>query len=734
MKNLLLLIGVLPIVAIGGRSDWPALRVYEGEALRRVKMPIGGIGTGTISLSGRGSLVDWELDSHPDKGHVPQYLNWAPHFAIRVKSADGTCAARILEGPLRPEEYEGETGCPVPNQGFPRFRSARFHAAYPLARIELADPAVPVGVSLEAMNPLVPGDADASGIPAALFRWRVGNPTSGELEVSIAGTVVLGSVDLSLAVAEAEGVSVSEATSVRCPGWNVALDRYWRRFCENGEVGDTATAEPVRVPVRQKCVRFTLPPGGERVVPFALGWRQAKRPAWDDNRQGIRDDVGNYYATRFPTAESAAKHLLSNLPDLERKTLAFVRGVLATKAPEVVKEAALFNLSTFRTETCHRTADGHFFGWEGCYNNRGACMGSCTHVWGYEHALVDLWPDLARDMLDLQFDRALDPETGHMCFRIGQPLDKHARNARGFVLAAADGQMQCLVKAFEYVRKTGDVDWLKAKWPRIRKALEFCWVKGGWDADADGVMEGCQHNTMDVEYFGPNPQMEFLYLAGLSATAAMARMCGDDAFAQVCEGLREKGRAWTEENLFNGEYYEHRIVPPKEPIAEGLRHKSYGARDLADPDYQLGAGCLIDQLIGDFSARAAGLAPVADPAHERTTLRAVLTHNRKCAEDDRLNNMRGYALAGEESLRMAWYPDGRMPRSPFPYYLETMTGFEYVVAGLLAMNGDREAAERVVRNIRSRYDGVKRNPFDEAECGHHYVRALAAWTVLRAFE
>lgn len=161
--------------------------------------------------------------------------------------------------------------------------------------------------------------------------------------------------------------------------------------------------------------------------------------------------------------------------------------------------------------------------------------------------------------------------------------------------------------------------------------------------------------------------------------------------------------------------------------------KANGARDLANPDYQLGAGCLIDQLIGDFSARAAGLAPVADPEHERATLKAVLTHNRKSAEDDRLNNMRGYALAGEESLRMAWYPDGRMPRSPFPYYLETMTGFEYVVAGLLAMNGDREAAERVVRNVRSRYDGVKRNPFDEAECGHHYVRALAAWTVFKAF-
>ena len=67
-----------------------------------------------------------------------------------------------------------------------------------------------------------------------------------------------------------------------------------------------------------------------------------------------------------------------------------------------------------------------------------------------------------------------------------------------------------------------------------------------------------------------------------------------------------------------------------------------------------------------------------------------------------------------------------------PYYPETMTGFEYVVAAWLAQTGDFAAAEEVVRDIRARYDGEKRSPFDEAECGHHYARALAAWSVFRA--
>jgi non-lysosomal glucosylceramidase len=33
-----------------------------------------------------------------------------------------------------------------------------------------------------------------------------------------------------------------------------------------------------------------------------------------------------------------------------------------------------------------------------------------------------------------------------------------------------------------------------------------------------------------------------------------------------------------------------------------------------------------------------------------------------------------------------------------------------------------------VDNIRRRYDGKFRNPWDEAECGHHYARAMAAWS------
>ena len=73
---------------------------------------------------------------------------------------------------------------------------------------------------------------------------------------------------------------------------------------------------------------------------------------------------------------------------------------------------------------------------------------------------------------------------------------------------------------------------------------------------------------------------------------------------------------------------------------------------------------------------------------------------------------------------------GKAPRphiSPFPYYAEVMTGFEHSAAALMFYSGLVAQGLEYVENLRSRYDGVKRNPWDEAECGqHHYARAMSS--------
>src|SRR5947207_3125783 len=120
-------------------TEWPVLKRYEGEFLRRVALPLGGIGTGTVSLGGRGDLRDWEIVNRPAKGFTPSRA----FFALWAQSKGKDAVTRCLEGAIAPEDYEGATGCTLPNHSLPRFRNCAFETAYPFGQVVLSDPAVP---------------------------------------------------------------------------------------------------------------------------------------------------------------------------------------------------------------------------------------------------------------------------------------------------------------------------------------------------------------------------------------------------------------------------------------------------------------------------------------------------------------------------------------------------------------------------------------------------------------
>jgi len=117
-----------------------------------------------------------------------------------------------------------------------------------------------------------------------------------------------------------------------------------------------------------------------------------------------------------------------------------------------------------------------------------------------------------------------------------------------------------------------------------------------------------------------------------------------------------------------------------------------------------------------------------------TALLAVKELNGRPDLHDHFNHMRTFALADESALLMAAYPDEAVrPTRPFPYFNEVMTGFEYTAAIGLAYEGHFADAEEIIGDIRARYDGARRNPFDEVECGRHYARAMASWGAVLAW-
>ena len=101
--------------------------------------------------------------------------------------------------------------------------------------------------------------------------------------------------------------------------------------------------------------------------------------------------------------------------------------------------------------------------------------------------------------------------------------------------------------------------------------------------------------------------------------------------------------------------------------------------------------------------------------------------------NEHFNTFRSFGLGDEAGLVMATYPRGEKLDFPFPYYTEIMTGFEYSTAAHMIYEGQVENGLQIFKNIRNRYDGFKRNPFNEGEYGHRYARAMAAWAGILAY-
>lgn len=132
----------------------PDARVFRGEKLDAVAMPIGGIGTGTVWLAGDGRLSVWQVFNNSDERPLPDTF-----MAVRVGGEKG--ALRVLQ--------RGD------GWGLPGFADVSCAGEYPFLTIGYKDPALPVAVELEGFNPMIPTSTKDSSLPCAIFRLTATN-------------------------------------------------------------------------------------------------------------------------------------------------------------------------------------------------------------------------------------------------------------------------------------------------------------------------------------------------------------------------------------------------------------------------------------------------------------------------------------------------------------------------------------------------------------------------------
>lgn len=744
---------------------------YTGEYTKEISFPLGGIGTGCVGLAGNGSLVDWEIFNRPAKGGGNGYS----FFAVKA-IRNGKPITKVINGDLQKDfmgQYQKAQFCGYgfgPNAqtmcGFPHFSAVEFENDFPIARLKFADEGFPADVKMTAYNPFIPGDEDNSSIPAAFFEIEISNTSDEPCEYQIAFTVKnRNKASLNKIVSHGERKMLflcdgSEEKSIEsgditiaCNAenvhfqeyfyrgqWQDGINTFWNNFDSADDMPsrhyDTAGSGDQGVVTAKLFVNA----GESKKVRFVLSWSYpANYNYWSEykDENGNHITWKNYYATMFENSSFAAAYALDNWDSLYERTAKFASSLHSATLPECVCDAAASNLAVLKSPTVLRLEDGSFYGWEGVHEGSGSCEGTCQHVWNYAYAMCFLFPRLERSIRDLEFKYATAPD-GRMGFRLTLPVGREMTGFR----ACVDGQMGAVFKTYREWKLSGDNDWLRGHWESVKKVLDYATSESNpdrWDADCDGVLEGRQHHTLDVELYGPSSWLEGMYLVALKSAAEMAEFLGDDEAKSKYSELFEKGRAWTKDNLFNGKYFTQKIDLTDKSITDRFGASDfYWNSETGEIKYQIGGGSAIDQMLGQWHADILGLGEIFDKDQVNIALDEMMKNNFKPSMRDFVNCWRVFSLNDEAGSVICVYPEGSdKPKVPIPYYAETMTGFEYSFAGLLCSSGKIDDGVKAVGAIRNRFNGKSRNPLNEFECGSNYARSMASYAlvpILSGFE
>ncbi|MBZ9938348.1 non-lysosomal glucosylceramidase [Mesorhizobium sp. BR1-1-16] len=767
--------------------------VYRDARRRYAIFPLGGIGAGGFSITGAGRMVDWSIRNRPEL----HQFNGYSHFAIKAEQDGKLLKALVLNGPyegtptgspsVRKFDGFGFGANRDSMAGVPHFADVTMVGRFPVAEFAFHDERFPGDVRMQALSPFIPHNDRDSSLPVAMFAFEVENTTAAPIDYTIAGTLGNFGCDSGIhRFVQAGGTSALHLTSAdedRAADqrgdlaimtdaedvehvdyhfrgqWFDSLSLYWREFARAGRMPERHYDKPREVKNMfaqpehgTLAARITVAPGEKRTIRFAIAWNYPLGSIYwyrrdkPDSRatEGSKPTWKNFYATQWADSLESAGDAFARWDELAGATLAFRDAIFGAALPSEIIDAATGTMGLLRTATVIRLEGGELWGWEGQHEREGSCEGSCTHVWNYQQALASLFPALERSLRDTEWQYNQLPNGG-LTFRQRLPLGS------GFDIIGpcADGHFGAIIKTFREWRQSGDDAWLAQWWPNIRRALDYAWSPDNpdlWDPEKTGILWGRQHHTLDMELFGPNSWLSSIYVAALKAASEMATAMGEAAFATELGDMAAKGGAYIDQHLFNGRWFAQGLDLSDRAFiqrfdtgrAAGVLADSfmdaYWSDEYSEIKYQIGQGCLTDQILGQWHADIAGIGDILAPEKVTAALKSIFAENNRASLVDHFNPCRVYAYENEGGTLLCSYPEGtHEPAVPAPYAEEVWTGLEYTVASHMIMRGLVEEGLTIVRAARDRHDGSNRSPWNEIECGSYYARSLSSYALVNAW-
>jgi uncharacterized protein (DUF608 family) len=696
-----------------------AIRCSKADTdLDVIGMTAGGIGCGTVYLSGDGRLWVWDIFNQHHEGVVANNKAQAPAGleTIQGRKPRERDGANFLLPPRASDHPNGVNARFTLSHAGKNHRldasaweNVSFTGRWPIGTVDYASEKTPLKARLEAFSPFVPLDLEASSLPLTILEYTIENPTDHAAEIQLTGHLnnPAGQFSKRENLRFTEGIAEKEITG---------LFHGLRPAEGTGDAGDdgslaiaalgpfNAKADTADHSVR---VTATVPAGGKTTIRFAIAWHFPNLSP----KLGL-GKVRRHYAARFQDARAVLLHFAALQDNLCKLTRTWVDTWNDSTLPQWLLDRTILTANTLQTETCVILENGRFWAWEGV----GCCPGTCGHVWQYSQGHARLFPEIERNLRELtDYAIAQNPD-GSVRFR--------GSNAK---TVAIDAQASYILRTLRDHQLSDDPGFLQRVWPATRKALQYLIDFDAKDprGGLDGLLDGMQHNTLDAEWYGKVHVLCSMYLASLRAGEELALAMGDDEFVKTVREIFLKGA----ENialLFNGEFYEQQ-EDPKHLNAIGV-----------------GKGCYIDQVMGQFWANQTGLGRLYNPDHQKSALRALWKYNfvpEYGSFRQGFAEGRHYAITGDSGLLMCTWPKGGLRPDfkkhwQYAYFNEFMTGFEYQAAAHMVAERDQDLVQyglAITRAIHDRYSAARgRNPYNEIECSDHYARAGASYAVFLA--
>ncbi len=485
--------------------------------------------------------------------------------------------------------------------------------------------------------------------------------------------------------------------------------------------------------------RLTLPPGGTREVTFLLAW-------FFPNHRGERigDDLGHAYEGWFSHAWEVASYVAARREDLYTRTQRFHASQYTASVPYWLADAINAQLTTF-VKSSWLVRDGRFGIWEGL-----GCCGLQTLDVSYygSHAVALFFPELEQRQLQMTADfqlapgsprydeyflafprnrelvlqgiaaapeTALDPTRRLALYRevaARTGLDASGRIPHMFPGSFAtvdayhmiDLMPKFALQVWRDYLWTADRAALERLWPAVLAAMEHArridelqvGLPYHYDhAPSETAISSQTYDTWD--FIGYSAYVSSIWLAALRATAAMAHLLADEAYATEMERQFAQSQASMERLLWNGEYYNLWVDP-----RSGRRNES----------------CMADQISGQLYASLLGLGDILPREHLLSACRAIFRYNR----------------LPERGLVNGVLPPGKHADQPGHWTLgdprhqaeSVWSGTEYAVAVQMLLEGLIDEGLTIIHDVYERYERGGQT-WDHQECGGHYYRALSVW-------